>query len=553
MASATCSSCWSKGHFSLSTENKMLDVFPLWLPYKNCQSTPRIRLLLYGKSRHKLSIVKHEKIGFGGEDHNQISRKFIFEDWSPDKEKAQLMKAIATVEREVSKPYEESPELHASDEDSIQKERLRRTRISKANKGNVPWNKGRKHSPETLQRIRERTRIAMQDPKVKMKLMSLGHAQTEETRIKIAVGVRKGWQRRREMLMVQEGCLFEWQNIIAEASRKGHAGDDELQWDSYKIIDEQLKQEWLESIEKRKTMPWLKASKRAPKSLEQRRKISEAISAKWADPEYRGRVCSALSQYHGVSVGVERKRRRRPSCEMSCVKKKEVVKGKPKPKGTELEFRSIKTVLSRRKRHASPSYKDPLASFKLEMIRKIREERTAMENKQKEATERAKLLITKAEKAAKALEVAAQRSPLAQASLIETRKLIAEATRSIESIENGQPISHDSGDEASFTSEAPVVNHFQSAHKSYNSGEVLDDRLVNGFHLASTSLEPNSGQKDSDLKNLEEEQPKVNGSIQYKSSPRQREGLLKSKEGGEIRSATKSKKWVCGRLVEVDE
>ena len=107
---------------------------------------------------------------------------------------------------------------------------------------------------------------------------------SEETRVKIGAGVRKGWQRRREMLMVQEKCLFEWQNVIAEASRKGYASEAELQWDSYKIIAEQLQQEWLESIEKRKSMPRPKGSKRAPKSPEQRRKISQAISAKWADP-----------------------------------------------------------------------------------------------------------------------------------------------------------------------------------------------------------------------------------------------------------------------------
>jgi len=32
-------------------------------------------------------------------------------------------------------------------EDVDERERLRRTRISLANKGNTPWNKGRKHSP----------------------------------------------------------------------------------------------------------------------------------------------------------------------------------------------------------------------------------------------------------------------------------------------------------------------------------------------------------------------------------------------------------------------
>ena len=84
--------------------------------------------------------------------------------------------------------------------------------------------------------------------------------------------------------MVQESCVFEWQNLIAEASRQGFVGEEEMQWNSYKTLDEQLQQEWLESVEQRKNMLRAPQSKRAPKSLEQRRKIAEAISAKWADP-----------------------------------------------------------------------------------------------------------------------------------------------------------------------------------------------------------------------------------------------------------------------------
>ena len=49
-------------------------------------------------------------------------------------------------------------------------------------------------------------------------------------------------------------------------------------------MSEQLEEEWLQSVEQRKNMPRTKGNKRAPKSLEQRRKISQAIAAKWADP-----------------------------------------------------------------------------------------------------------------------------------------------------------------------------------------------------------------------------------------------------------------------------
>ncbi|GMH03848.1 hypothetical protein Nepgr_005687 [Nepenthes gracilis] len=334
-------------------------------------------------------------------------------------------------------------DIESSSEDSKEvdeKEQLRRMRISKANKGNTPWNKGRKHSAETLQRIKERTRLAMQNPKVKMKLVKLGHAQSKETRMKIGVGVRMGWQRRRERLMFQETCFFQWQNLIAEAARKGFVGEEELQWHSYSILSKQLVQEWVESVEQRKTMPRPKGnSKRAPKSLEQRRKIAEAIAAKWADPEYRERVCAGLSKYHGTPA--ERKARRRPSCgahsERAFQKK---VDAAEKSVGSMTKMGNKQPWL---KKHNA--YKDPLASSKLEMIKNIRAQRAALEIKKNEALERAKLLIVEAEKAAKALEAAAAKSPIARSSLMESRKLIAEAIQSIQSIENVRLASDNNG------------------------------------------------------------------------------------------------------------
>ncbi|XP_028100561.1 uncharacterized protein LOC114299917 isoform X3 [Camellia sinensis] len=239
-----------------------------------------------------------------------------------------------------------------------------------------------------------------QPMQVKMKLVNLGHAQSEETRMKIGNGMRMGWERRREKLKLQETCYFEWQNLIAEASRKGFVGEEEKQWDSYKILDEQLEQEWLESVEQSRKMARPKGSKRAPNSLEQRRKISEAISAKWADPArayvafsaenaYRDRVCTALYKYHGTPVGVERKPKRRPSSEGQPRTQNPT---KKKANDTDNSTGNVTESQKRRTRLRSnmPLFKDPLASSKLEMIKNIRAERAAAENKKTEAIERAK-------------------------------------------------------------------------------------------------------------------------------------------------------------------
>ncbi|GAV87315.1 LOW QUALITY PROTEIN: hypothetical protein CFOL_v3_30741, partial [Cephalotus follicularis] len=362
------------------------------------------------------------------------------------------------------------------------REKLRRMRISTANKGNTPWNKGRKHSAETIQRIRENTRLAMQNPKVKEKLANLGHAQSEDTRIKIGVGVRMGWQRRRQKLMVQETCYFEWQNLIAEASRRGFAGEEELLWDSYKILSEQLEKEWTESVERRRMMRRPKGSKRAPKSLEQRRKIAEAIAAKWADPDYRDRVCSALAKYHGTPAGAGRKPKRRPSGVTESGKqdstKKKASDTKDYSKG---ETKNQLQQLRLRKRSTTPLYKDPLVSSKLEMIKNIRAQRDAAESKKIEAIERARLLIAEAEKAAEALEVAAM-SPVARASLMETRKLIAEAIRLIESIGAGQIMLNESGSYpavASTEQDSWVGNEIDTENRVLNdSGHKVNGILI---------------------------------------------------------------------------
>ncbi|CAL9218864.1 unnamed protein product [Arabidopsis halleri] len=512
-----------------------------------------------------------------------------------------LITAVATLETKypAQKENEQSSSLSsasskssngsADDGEVDDREKLRRMRISKANRGNTPWNKGRKHSPETLQKIRERTKIAMQDPKIKLKLANLGHAQNKETRMKIGEGVRMRWARRKERRKVQETCHFEWQNLLAEAAKEGYRDEEELQWDSYKILDQQNQLEWLESVEQRKAAKGAKSNRRAPKSPEQRRRIAEAIAAKWADPSYRERVCSGLAKYHGIPVGVER-RRRRPRTDAEPRTKNPTKKS---TRDSEFERQSQVQVVKVRKRK-TPVYKDPLASSKLEMIKSIRAKRVAEESKKMDAVERARLLISEAEKAAKVLEIAALKSPVAQASLLESKKLIAEATQLIESLEMRQIASDEDGTYSSLLS--PQHNNTllevdnESETKDTNDQEQQGE--INGTHtfpingeslhlnmrssdLPTFNIEGTTNQsvsdKESNTSQGDREDIKLGIVVQPNGTrvhpPAESNGAISLAENHPLpngyhgmddkavsfESGNVTKKWVRGRLVEVTE
>lgn len=105
--------------------------------------------------------------------------------------------------------------------------------------------------------------------------------------------------------------------------------------------------------------------------------------------DYRGRVCSGLAKYHGTPVGAERRPRRKPAGEGRLAEPKVAKKRATEPKDAE-EAKSAKMLIQKKRKSNAPSYRDPMARSKLEMIRKIREQRATMEEKKRDATERAR-------------------------------------------------------------------------------------------------------------------------------------------------------------------
>ncbi|CAL0315438.1 unnamed protein product [Lupinus luteus] len=470
--------------------------------------------------------------------------------------------------------------LESSNEESEEpdeKERLRRMKISKANKGQAAWNKGRKHSAETLRKIKERTRLAMQNPKIKMKLANIRHPQTIETRQKIAAGVKMRCKKRRERKVVQETCCFKWQNLIAETSRQGYADQEELQWNSFEILNEQLELEWLASVKECENMPREPGSKRAPKTLEHRRKIAAAISAKWADPEYVNKVFSAKAKHHGTERA-ERKPRRRPTDGGQSTRKNPIVKMNVNANLHVKSDTKFLNYIRLKKSMSPPSFKDPLVSSKLEMLKNIRVQRSAADTELTKAIQQARLLIAEAEKAAQALEFATTKSHIAQTSLIETRQLIAEAIQSLESIAaQGIVVTNvpslassevkkenDADFEALNQSHKDPVNGHKTLSSDYKFSNDLGNFLLQKFVDGDSELHPasingcgslpvgfNCKIEQSSSSNQQSQREHEHSSKYKRHTSSTVLGIQSIKDEKQPISPTVTKKWVCGRLIEV--
>ncbi|OVA13274.1 hypothetical protein BVC80_289g12 [Macleaya cordata] len=133
-----------------------------------------------------------------------------------------------------------SPESSETFDNEDRKETERRRKIAVANKGKTPWNKGRKHSAETREKIKRRTIEALSDPKVRKKMSERPRAHSEENKVKISLAQKRVWRKRLRLIRLKEEFYMKWAESIAEAARRGGCDQQELDWDSHEKIKAEM-------------------------------------------------------------------------------------------------------------------------------------------------------------------------------------------------------------------------------------------------------------------------------------------------------------------------
>ncbi|XP_057952323.1 uncharacterized protein LOC131146629 isoform X1 [Malania oleifera] len=130
--------------------------------------------------------------------------------------------------------------------DMSYREIQKRRKIGLANKGRVPWNKGRTHGAdlimhvETCELIKLRTIEALKDPKVRKKMSEFSYAHSEQSEARIQSSLRRIWGQRLKWKWLRERLYFSWMESIADAAKKGGTDQQELEWDSYDKLKEEM-------------------------------------------------------------------------------------------------------------------------------------------------------------------------------------------------------------------------------------------------------------------------------------------------------------------------
>ncbi|XP_024980684.1 stress response protein NST1 [Cynara cardunculus var. scolymus] len=155
--------------------------------------------------------------------------------------------------------------------DMNKNEILRRKKIGLANKGRIPWNKGKKHTAETRELISQRTKEALKDPKVRKKMSECPRTLSDQTKAKIRTTITRQWRERLKWKKSREKFISQWAESIANAAKKGGIGQQELDWDSYEKIEREIALQHLQrsaDVAKAKEMAQIRAERRAKAKAE---------------------------------------------------------------------------------------------------------------------------------------------------------------------------------------------------------------------------------------------------------------------------------------------
>ncbi|XP_010535051.1 PREDICTED: uncharacterized protein LOC104810445 [Tarenaya hassleriana] len=158
------------------------------------------------------------------------------------------------------------------------KEEERRRKIGIANKGKVPWNKGKQHTEETRVRIKQRTIEALRNPEVRRKMSEHPQPHSDETKEKIRSSVTRVWAERTKLKRSKERFISSWSENIAEAAKRGGKGQEHLDWDSYDRMKEEILFEQIQLAEEKarsKEEAKLRAEAVAQARAEKTRRLAE--------------------------------------------------------------------------------------------------------------------------------------------------------------------------------------------------------------------------------------------------------------------------------------
>ncbi|XP_010479878.1 PREDICTED: inner centromere protein isoform X1 [Camelina sativa] len=218
-------------------------------------------------------------------------------------------------------------DTEADSDRKVIKEEERRRKIGLANKGKVPWNKGRKHTEDTRRRIKQRTIEALRNPKVRKKMSDHQKPHSDETKEKIRASVKQVWAQRSRSKRLKEKFASLWSENIAEAARKGGSGEVELEWDSYERIKQEFLSEQLQLAEEKaraKEQTKMIAKEAAQARTEKMRRAAERKKEREEKDRREGKIRKPRQKRESPTVASRSKLKKR----LTKIRKKKASLGK---------------------------------------------------------------------------------------------------------------------------------------------------------------------------------------------------------------------------------